>query len=365
MGIKIDPVTKTFTVTYAKRNPETKQSVNLRRIGIKTKAEANRVFNELVVQVEDKIRRKVLPTWGRLVDEFVEAERLRGLKSSTIYSEEKCLRKYTADAWRDRICDTISKVEILDVVERAMEGKAPSHKHYVLKIIRSVFQLAVDQGFLQSNPAPVLKFRRTEKIKPVLSEPQAKLLLEKAREVGSEWYPHWALALYTGMRNGELYALRWDVVDLERKKIKVCRSWNNRNGFKDTKSGDDRIIDIAPAAMPLMLDLYASRIDDFVLPRIRKWDKGEQARDLRAFLLGMGLHPIRFHDLRASWATMLLGRGIEPVKVMKMGGWKDIETLMIYIRKAGIDVSGALEGLKLHDHHHAVGEVLPFKTNLL
>ena len=91
------------------------------------------------------------------------------------------------------------------------------------------------------------------------------------------------------------------------------------------------------------------------------WLKGEQTRDLRAFLLGMGLPAIRFHDLRASWATILLGQGVEPVKVMKMGGWKDLDTMMIYVRKAGIDVAGALNGLTLHQHRPQIGEVLQLK----
>lgn len=86
---------------------------------------------------------------------------------------------------------------------------------------------------------------------------------------------------------------------------------------------------------------------EFLLPRLSKWDKGEQARDLRMFLLGLGLPAIRFHDLRASWATMLLSKGVEPIKVMKMGGWKDIETMMIYARKAGVDIKGASACLNL------------------
>lgn len=48
------------------------------------------------------------------------------------------------------------------------------------------------------------------------------------------------------MRNGELYALTWDKVNLEKRKIVVDCSWNNKDGFKDTKSGEDCIIDIAP-----------------------------------------------------------------------------------------------------------------------
>lgn len=87
----------------------------------------------------------------------------------------------------------------------------------------------------------------------------------------------------------------------------------------------------------------------FVLPRIDKWDKGEQARELRMFLTGLGLPSIRFHDLRATWATIMLSRGIEPIKVMIQGGWSDLKTMQIYVRKAGVDIKGSTDNLELHD----------------
>jgi integrase len=156
------------------------------------------------------------------------------------------------------------------------------------------------------------------------------------------------MALYTGMRNGELIALTWDKVDIPSRRILVNRSWNNKEGFKSTKSGDDRYVEIAPDLIPI-LETLKTRDDasDYVLPRVEKWSKGEQARDLRMFLKGMGLPVVRFHDLRASWATMMMSLGVEPIKVMKMGGWKDLKTMDRYVRLGGIDIQGVTDNLKL------------------
>lgn len=85
----------------------------------------------------------------------------------------------------------------------------------------------------------------------------------------------------------------------------------------------------------------------FVLPRISEWDDGYQAEVLRRFLIGIYIELVRFHDLRALWATMFLNKGVEPVKVMAMGGWKDIKTMIIYMRKAGVDIKGSASGLAL------------------
>ncbi len=58
---------------------------------------------------------------------------------------------------------------------------------------------------------------------------------------------------------------------------------------------------------------------------------------------------MRFHDHRATWATIMLSMGIAPIKVMSMGGWKDLKTMQYYIRKAGVDTTGISDGLSLHN----------------
>lgn len=50
--------------------------------------------------------------------------------------------------------------------------------------------------------------------------------------------------------------------------------------------------------------------------------------------------------LRACFATQLISTGSPPAIVMKICGWKDLKTMQRYIRLAGIDESGATEGLK-------------------
>jgi integrase len=122
------------------------------------------------------------------------------------------------------------------------------------------------------------------------------------------------------------------------------------------------MVEIAPDLLFIFKELKLKNYDsNFVLPRIDKWDKGEQARELRMFLLGLGLPRIRFHDLRASWATVMLSRGIAPIKVMAMGGWKDLKTMQYYIRKAGVDISGISDDLSLHNPISSISNVLALK----
>jgi integrase len=300
-----------------------------------------------VLEVENIIKKEITPTWAMILDDYLVASANRGLTKKTISDTEYCLRAHTIGAWGERFIDSITTQDVRELLQARVGHRKASHQKYVLKCMRSVFSYAVDAGNLNRNPTPMMKFKLGDKIKAVLTEEQAKFLIAKAREFDSEWAPHYEVALYTGMRNGELYALKRCNIDFSSNTILVNSSWNSKDGFKSTKSGDDRRIDIPAPLLPVLQELMEEDDSEFLLPRLTKWDKGEQARELRMFLLGIGLPAIRFHDLRATWATMLLSKGVEPIKVMKMGGWKDIETMMIYARKAGVDIKGASACLNL------------------
>jgi hypothetical protein len=56
----------------------------------------------------------------------------------------------------------------------------------------------------------------------------------------------------------------------------------------------------------------------------------------------------------------MLSKGIPPIKVMSMGGWRDLKTMQFYIRKAGIDISGIASDFSLHNPEAGNGKLLSF-----
>lgn len=363
MGVKQEP-NGTWTASYSKRHPLWKQPISLRRMNLTSKAEALRAEQEIINLVLQKIAMRVTPPWKMCVDGYLNQIQINGYTQKTIQSIRCCLNKYSKHL-DHRSIDKVTTKDIFDIIN-SMTCNTVTHKAFILKCLRNVFNYSVDQGYIIKNPTPNMKLKAPEKIMPVLTEPQVSILLQQARDLDNEWYSIWATAVFTGMRSGELWALRKNKVNIEDRTILINEAWNSKDGFKDTKSGNDRVVEIAKPLIPIFKDLLAKYPDsEFLLPRLPKWYKGEQARALRQFLIGIGLPAIRFHDLRATWATMLLAKGVAPARVMSMGGWKDMETMMIYMRKAGLDIKGATDCLdNVFNPAVSTAEIVPLHRNL-
>ncbi len=180
-----------------------------------------------------------------------------------------------------------------------------------------------------------------------MTKDQIYLFLTQAFASKNEWAPIYAAAIYTGARNGELIALTWEQIDFENMTITINKSWSKQNGLKCTKSGDERLVPIAPAFLEILKELRETTNDTpYVLPRLHQWiSGGDQAGELRFFLAGLGLPQINFHALRSCHAVMLLQSGVPAVKVMATCGWKSYKSMNHYIRTAGVDIKGMMDNL--------------------
>ncbi len=91
-----------------------------------------------------------------------------------------------------------------------------------------------------------------------------------------------------------------------------------------------------------------------------EWKNDDADKVLRMFLKEIGIQKeIVFHTLRACFTTHLLSTGVEPLKVMRMGGWSDLKTFQIYLRMSGVDVRGVAEGLEVLPERSLVDKVVP------
>ncbi|MEJ7632216.1 MAG: site-specific integrase [Rubrobacteraceae bacterium] len=175
-----------------------------------------------------------------------------------------------------------------------------------------------------------------------LSPEEAHRLLEAAQ--GNPLEALYVLAVHTGMREGELLALKWDDVDLDNGVVNVNRTLTKDKGrllFGETKSAKGRRrVDLTNAAVESLRNHVSRQMDDIARLGDLYQDQGLvfttytgapinpsnlRQRSLAKLLKKAGLRKIRFHDLRHTCATLLLRREVHPKFVQELLGHANVE----------------------------------------
>jgi integrase len=262
----------------------------------------------------------------------------------------------------------INKADIrLIALNLKVAEKSHSYQSKILNAVKRIYTWGQEEGLIKGgleNLTLGVKIKKANRSAPeILTAEEIRKLLTEAKRQGNPWYPIWAGAIFTGMRSGELYALTWDDIDFSNSLIMATKSYNKRkNAIGSTKGGYDRTVPINGALKELLLELRTRSITEEVFPRLRKWRMGLQAEDLRLFCIRIGIRSVKFHTLRACFATHLLSQGIPTTSVMKIVGWSGLKTMDIYVRRAGVCEKGATDCLE-HLSPAAINEnVIAFKA---
>ena len=211
-------------------------------------------------------------------------------------------------------------------------------------VLSGALNQAVDDGLIVANPASRVKaaVARGKQRMRALSHEQASRLVAAAEGTRDEALI--AVALRTGMRQGELAALRWEDVDLAggsgtKPGITVCRSADTRTRprVSTTKTGEERRVGIGPRTVATLGAHRARRLEErmaatswgdigLVFPNTRGTirRRGSVMYSLRQFLKKADLPAdVRFHDLRHTAVTLAIRQAMPIPVVSKMLGHAD------------------------------------------
>ena len=340
-----------YNVQVSARHPVTRERKFLRRT-VEGKWDAERVERELQAELQSQFNGTKIPSFIELVAQY-EREQLSKKAASTRHNELSIIESHLKPQLERKELKEITKDDVETILDRLPPDRSLSTKHNIRKTLSNILKLAKGKRYIQDNPCLYVKLPPvTRQVPELLNAKQIKTFLQRAESSQCEWFPIWAFGIYTGMRSGELYALRWKHLLYNNGKgnIIVRESWTKYGNYKPfPKDKDFRSIPINKALQKVIDKLRRqnpdAKSDDFVLPHLAAWTQGDAAKELRAFLRGLGFTAMRFHDLRACFITQLLLRGIPPGVVMKITGHKDMETLMIYCRMCGADIVDQTEVL--------------------
>lgn len=296
----------------------------------KTRAEGVRIEAELRAKLAtgQMIAPAKVPTFAEWAKEFLEVYAASNNKPSEQQTKKTLLERHLLPAFGDARLDRISVAEIERYkAAKLAQKRAPKTVNNHLAVLRRMFHVAIKWRRM-SGPAPEIAFLKVAA--PTfrfLSFEEARALLAGA---DSEWRPMLLVALRTGLRIGELLALRWEDVDLGNSRV-VVRRTVYRGELGSPKGGRERQVSLSPEAVSALRTLPSRFVKGYVFggghqpltPGEVKWPLWRAAD-------AAGLERFSWHVLRHTFASHLVMRGVTLKGVQELLGHADIVMTMRY-----------------------------------
>jgi len=322
-----------------------------------SRREANEIRRELLRQRDDADFTAIAtPTFRSFAEEHLKYEATTELRSTTLEGYRYVLKKYVFPEFGDETIDAITSPQLARFLSRMKDNYSAAQVNHVRATISRIFEAARSHEIISDNP-----IRRTKKMRKGPSDVslvQTHWSLEECRTAlnasrGTNFECFLFLAVYTGMRHGELLGLMWQDFDFEAKTVTVQRTLAEPRGarhrvdgistpqFNEPKTSQSR------RTLSLSNDLLQVILAHKESQRQERERMGENwhstdcvftnrhglpfwisnhSNYFRKFLVQQGLRHVRVHDLRHSVATNALELGVGLPEISRMLGHSNLNT---------------------------------------
>ena len=278
-------------------------------------------------------------------------------KTSTAKGYEGVLEQYLRPRFGKKALNEIRRDDIKALINHLIsEDLSRNTIRNALCVIRSLFNYAIEEGFVEFNPAARLgRFTRSAKTPETkgiaLTTMEVQQFLKAAQEIFPDYHPLLMMAVRAGLRRGELVALQWGDVQLggddndSARFILVQHNYVHHE-HTTTKSKKSRRVDLSRELRRVLVELRDKRLLEAYLKG--KNDISDELvfrspegtildpdnlyhRVFLPVLAKAGIRRIRLHDLRHTFGSLLLQNGASIVYVKEQMGHSSIQvTVDIY-----------------------------------
>lgn len=268
--------------------------------------------------------------WSVVAEQWMNSKRLKGRKARTLKGYQHTLDSWCSD-WDDWPIASIGFDDVQALIVRMVDdGKAPQTVRNVFNVVRGVLGYAVKAGYTRTNPALLLSDDLPQQT--TAHEPRF-LTADEVARLAAVLDDRSALivrlAAWSGLRAGEIAGLRVNRVDVLRARVTVAETVIALKGalVADTPKSkkSNRVVPIPPTlARQMVGHIQANRLvpEDYLFGcdgqpfNHAKWY-------LRSFVpatVDADLAPLRFHDLRHSYASLMHAQGRSMLEVSRWMG---------------------------------------------
>jgi integrase len=330
-----------------------------------SKADAQRRLNQLLVDL-DNDRFATAPsgmTVGSYFQSWLDGYVKNHCSIATYIRYEQDIRKHIVPTFGCLKLKELTPSLIQPFYDSACRELSNKTVHNIHGVLNEGLKQAVRKSYLNNNPCERVD-PPSPKTKPMrtLTQQEVEALL-KAGE-GSYYYPIIYTAVSSGLRQGELLALRWQDLDLDSSTISVNRSLYKAKGvclFKDPKTAQGfRFVGMTSKLELFLRDYQMEQQElalktgrnvlqgDLVFPSINgePMHRGVVYQNFKRIATVAGIRNIRFHDLRHTFASLMLRSGADPKVISEALGHTSVSfTLDRYVHTTPVMQKEAMQRL--------------------
>jgi integrase len=282
-------------------------------------------------------------------------EHVRGRKASTVQDYRIILERHLVPNFGSKAIDRITSDDVgRYLAAKRNAGLAPKTVSNHLVVAHGLFGFALKRGWVTANPVAA-----TERPSSQGTDPDIRFLDRDDLEALLRAVPRddvlgpvdavvYLTAAMTGLRQGELVALRWRDVDWAAGLVRVRRNYTRGEWGTPKSRRSSRAVPLADrVAADLERHFQASAYqgdDDLVFchPHSgRPYDASKMRMRFKAALKRAALRPLRFHDLRHTFGTRMAAVGVPMRTLQEWMGHRDFATTLIYADFAPDPAQGA------------------------
>ena len=247
-------------------------------------------------------------------------------KRTEIVKKETILRVHLVPFFSDMELRKISPENISQLIaKKRKEQLASKTINNIVGCLRTMLNTATKWGYLEKNPANQVKpLKAMQPELDFFDSAETEQFLDAAKKHEQNWFPFFFTAFRTGLRLGELFALRWRHVDFKTNMINVRENYDGKE-ISTPKGWKGRNIPMCKSLVQTLKPLKGKR-DELVFPDRQSGylNRSKVKWPFSRIIKKSGLRTIRMHDMRHSFASQLVMKGVHLRSVQELLGHSDI-----------------------------------------
>lgn len=324
-----------------------------------TKAEARRYEMELELGVADKTAQGLSPTFAEYAADWVESYCKVEKAESQWKSDERAIRLHLLPLLGPVRLTALRRSHLLAVKDqlRAKTAVGKTHRlspktvNLALALAKKIMATAAEREIVPSNPFLGVKLVRLGPQRfRYWTGAERETFLRHADREDPEFGRLVRVACHTGLRLGELAALTRADLDFERAKVRVSKTWDVTLAkvLPMTKGRTDEDV---PMNRDVLEALGPKR---FLQPGAAVFDRSlfwSARKRLGRLAVKAGVAPIRFHDLRHTFASTLAMAGMDLMSIQQLCRHKSYQMTLRYAHLHPEHLRGATDALCTRPAH--------------